>query len=79
MEKQYDLVVIGTGSGAGVAASRCRRAGRTVAVIDSRPFGGTCALRGCHPKKMLVSAAEAIDATHRMAGKGVHTQGITMD
>ena len=40
MEKQYDLVVIGSGSGAGVAASRCRRAGRTVAVIDSRPFGG---------------------------------------
>lgn len=79
MEKQVDLVVIGSGSGAGIAASHCRRAGRTVAVIDSRPFGGTCALRGCHPKKMLVSAAEAIDATHRMAGKGVRTQGITMD
>ena len=79
MEKQVDLVVMGTGSGAGVVASRCRRAGRTVAVIDSRPFGGTCALRGCHPKKMLVSAAEAIDAVHRMTGKGVRTQGVTMD
>jgi glutathione reductase (NADPH) len=58
MQKQYDLVVIGTGSAAGTAAARCRAAGWTVAVIDSRPFGGTCALRGCHPKKMLVSAAD---------------------
>ncbi len=79
MEKPYDLVVIGTGSGAGGAASRCRRAGWTVAVIDSRPFGGTCVLRGCHPKKMLVSAAEAIDATQRMAGKGLRTQGVAID
>ena len=79
MEKQVDLVVMGTGSGAGVAASRCRRAGRTVAVIDARPFGGTCALRGCHPKKMLVSAAQAIDAVHRMIGKGVRTHGVAMD
>ena len=59
MEKQYDVVVIGTGSGASVVASRCRAAGRTVGIIDARPFGGTCALRGCHPKKMLVSAGEA--------------------
>jgi glutathione reductase (NADPH) len=49
------------------------------AVIDSRPFDGTCALRGCHPKKMLVSAAEAIDTTHRMAGKGLRTQGVAID
>jgi glutathione reductase (NADPH) len=79
MEKQYDVVVIGTGSGAAVAASRCRAAGWTVAIIDSRPFGGTCALRGCHPKKMLVSAGEAIDAVRRMAGKGVRTHDVAID
>jgi hypothetical protein len=39
---------------------RVRAAGWQVAVIDHRPFGGTCALRGCDPKKMLVSGAEAI-------------------
>ena len=54
----YDLIVIGTGTAAQVAASRIRKAGRSVAVIDHRPFGGTCALRGCDPKKMLVSGAE---------------------
>ena len=67
----YDLIVIGTGTAAQVAAGRVRKAGRSVAVIDRRPFGGTCALRGCDSKKMLVSGAEAIDMAHRMHGRGV--------
>lgn len=71
MPKQYDLVVIGTGTGASGAASICRTAGWSVAVIDHMPFGGTCALRGCDPKKVLVGAAEAIDHFHRMRGKGI--------
>jgi glutathione reductase (NADPH) len=50
-----------------------------VAIIDTRPFGGTCALRGCHPKKMLVSAGEAIDAVHRMTGKGVRAREVGID
>jgi glutathione reductase (NADPH) len=37
----YDLIVIGTGTAAQVAAGRARKAGRSVAVIDHRPFGGT--------------------------------------
>src|SRR6266851_1940858 len=69
--KTYDLVVIGSGTAAQVASARVRRAGRTVAVVDHRPFGGTCALRGCDPKKMLISGAEAIDAARRMQGHGV--------
>jgi len=64
-------VVIGSGTAAQVASARVRRAGRTIAVVDHRPFGGTCALRGCDPKKMLISGAEAIDAAHRMRGNGV--------
>jgi Pyridine nucleotide-disulphide oxidoreductase len=67
----YDLIVIGTGTAAQVAAARVRRAGRSVAVIDHRPFGGTCALRGCDPKKMLVSGAEAADWARRMHRRGV--------
>jgi glutathione reductase (NADPH) len=69
--KTYDLVVIGSGTAAQVASTIVRRAGRTVAVVDHRPFGGTCALRGCDPKKMLISGAEGIDAAHRMQGRGV--------
>jgi glutathione reductase (NADPH) len=67
----YDVILIGTGTAAQVAASRVRKAGRSVAVIDHRPFGGTCALRGCDPKKMLVSGAEAIDFARRMRSHGV--------
>jgi glutathione reductase (NADPH) len=67
----YDLLVIGTGTAAQVAAGRVRKAGRSVAMIDHRPFGGTCALRGCDPKRMLISGAEAIDAETRMRGHGV--------
>jgi glutathione reductase (NADPH) len=71
MAKTYDLIVIGTGTAASVVSSRCRSAGWSVAVIDHLPFGGTCALRGCDPKKVLVGAAEAIDHARRMRGKGV--------
>src|SRR5947208_14145371 len=67
----YDLVVIGTGTAAQAASGRVRKAGRSLAIIDHRPFGGTCALRGCDPKKVLVSEAEAADWARRMYRRGV--------
>jgi glutathione reductase (NADPH) len=51
--KTHDLMIIGSGTAAQVASSRVRAAGWSVALVDHRPFGGTCALRGCDPKKML--------------------------
>jgi glutathione reductase (NADPH) len=69
--KEYDLVVIGSGTAAMVAAMRVRGAGWSVAVVDFRPFGGTCALRGCDPKKMLIGGAAAFDHARRMRGKGI--------
>lgn len=71
MAQGFDLIVIGTGVAASTAASACRSKGWEVAVIDSRPFGGTCALRGCDPKKILVGAAEAIDGQQRLKSKEV--------
>jgi glutathione reductase (NADPH) len=71
MSETYDLVVLGSGTAAQTASARVRAAGRKVAVVDHRPFGGTCELRGCDPKKMLVSGEEAIDAARRMRGHGV--------
>jgi pyruvate/2-oxoglutarate dehydrogenase complex dihydrolipoamide dehydrogenase (E3) component len=70
-KRQFDLVVIGTGSAATTAANQCRAAGWSVAVVDCRPFGGTCALRGCDPKKVLVGAVALIDWVRRMDGKGM--------
>jgi glutathione reductase (NADPH) len=70
-QELFDLVVIGSGTAASVAASQCSSAGWTVAIIDSLPFGGTCALRGCEPKKVLVEAAKVIDSNERHKDKGI--------
>jgi len=78
-KRKFDLIVIGTGSAASSAAHKCRSAGWKVAVIDSRPFGGTCALRGCDPKKILVGAAEVIDWSRRMADKGIDSGDIRIN
>jgi len=67
----YDLTVIGSGIAGGNPALRCAKEGWKVAVIDHRPFGGTCALRGCNPKKGLVSVGEAKDFQERMKGSGI--------
>ncbi|MDA2924716.1 NAD(P)/FAD-dependent oxidoreductase [Acidobacteria bacterium AH-259-L09] len=75
MPKSFDLVVIGTGSAGAGVAGRCRDSGWNVAIIDSRPYGGTCALRGCDPKKVLVGATEALDWVHRLQGKGIQATG----
>jgi len=70
MQQSFDLVVIGTGAGGSGAAHRCRRAGWRVAIVDEFPYGGTCALRGCDPKKVLVGAADLVDWSRRMQGRG---------
>lgn len=78
-QQTYDLVAIGTGSAALAVASRCRKAGWSVAVVDSRPYGGTCALRGCDPKKVLIAAAEALQWGRRLDGHGVDPGNARID
>ncbi len=70
MAEPFDLIVIGTGAGGSAAAYECKSKGWRVAVVDELPYGGTCALRGCDPKKVLVSAAELVDWSRRMQGRG---------
>src|SRR6266581_4250129 len=79
MTTTLDVIVLGTGSAAQNVASTCRASGWSVAVVDSRPFGGTCALRGCDPKKVLVGAAEAIDWNRRMQGKGIRAEQLRIN
>src|SRR5947207_232020 len=79
MTETFDLIVIGSGAAAQSVASRCRRAGWSVAMIDKGPFGGTCALRGCDPKKVLVDATAAVDAARLLAGKGLPSDGLAID
>ncbi|HEU5246965.1 MAG TPA: NAD(P)/FAD-dependent oxidoreductase [Candidatus Udaeobacter sp.] len=79
MTKTFDLIVVGTGEAGTPVAFGCRSAGWNVAIIDSRPFGGTCALRGCDPKKVLVGAAEVIERVRQMAGKGIVSEDTRID
>lgn len=77
--KSFDLIVIGAGTAATSAANKCASAGWSVAIIDELPYGGTCALRGCDPKKMLRRGAELVDAVHLMRGKGVEVDSIRIN
>jgi glutathione reductase (NADPH) len=67
----FDLIVIGTGTAASAAAHECSSAGWKVSIIDSLSFGGTCALRGCEPKKVLVEAVKVVDSAQRHQNNGV--------
>lgn len=69
--QHFDTIVIGSGSSAYFAITTLNKAGKKVAVIDERPFGGTCALRGCQPKKYLVANAEAVAMADHLVGKGI--------
>jgi glutathione reductase (NADPH) len=75
-ENTYDLIVIGAGMAGNAAANKCASAGWRVAIVDELPYGGTCALRGCDPKKILRRGAEIIDSARLMAGKGIDAGGL---
>ncbi|MGE3275522.1 MAG: NAD(P)/FAD-dependent oxidoreductase [Vicinamibacterales bacterium] len=78
MSARYDLVVVGTGAAGGAIARACRERGWRVAVVDGRPYGGTCANRGCDPKKVLVGVAHAFEQAQAFLGKGLWTDGLRM-
>ena len=66
----YDLFVIGGGSG-GVRAARVTAGlGKRVAIAEEYRFGGTCVIRGCVPKKLLVYASQFSEAFEDAAGYG---------
>jgi len=73
-----DVIVVGTGTAAQTVAYTCREAGWSVAVVDYHPFGGTCQLRGCDPKKVLVGVSELVDWSRRMQSKGVSAPGLSI-
>jgi len=68
---EVDVLVIGTGEGGTTAAQKCAKAGRKVAIVDFRPYGGTCALRGCDPKMVLIGAAETVAHSRQLLGHGI--------
>ncbi len=73
-DKNLDLIVIGGGTGGNGVARMAASAGWKVASIDVLPFGGTCALRGCDPKKMLIAVTEGVEWARNLDGRGLASQ-----
>ena len=69
-EKKYDLIVIGAGSGGVRAARIASNHGAKVAIIESVKVGGTCVLRGCVPKKLLVYGSHVAQEVKDAEGFG---------
>lgn len=69
--KHYDVFVIGTGIAGQTSAKICAQNGMKVAVADNRGFGGTCAIRGCDPKKVLLQFSELVHKSHLLKNHGI--------
>ena len=71
--KEYDVFIIGSGMAGMTIANKCASKGLTVGITDELPYGGTCALRGCDPKKVIIGATEVRDFAKRLKGNGIDT------
>jgi dihydrolipoamide dehydrogenase len=76
---EFDLVILGGGSGGYAAALRGSQLGLTVALIEEGKLGGTCLHRGCIPTKALLHAGEIADSAKHAAEYGVKAEFIAMD
>ncbi|CAM5326004.1 dihydrolipoyl dehydrogenase [Leifsonia shinshuensis] len=80
-EQNFDIVVLGGGSGGYAAALRAAELGFTVGMIEKDKVGGTCLHRGCIPTKALLHAAEVADYSRESAKYGIVTelQGVDIN
>jgi glutathione reductase (NADPH) len=72
--KEYDLIVLGTGDAGLTVALAAAKERWKVAIIEKKAIGGTCALWGCVPKKVLISGEELANFSQRMAAAGLSSQ-----
>lgn len=79
MARRYDVIILGAGNAGLGAAGVTREHGKSVAVVESNGVGGTCPLRGCVPKKVLVAAAETLDTLENAAVHHIETGKPRLD
>ncbi len=79
-EFDYDVAIVGGGSGGYAAARTAAQAGlRTVVVEGGKEVGGLCILRGCMPTKALLYAAEVLHLARQSATWGIEARDVTFD
>ena len=79
MAQEYDLVVLGGGTGGYVAAIRASKLGLKTAIVEKRELGGTCLHRGCIPSKALLRSAEVFRQTKEADQYGISTETPTLN
>lgn len=78
--KQFDLIVIGAGSGGLGMGRRAAQYGQKVAMVENRDIGGTCVNVGCVPKKVMWNLANFLEETEVMKCYGVSgTENLKLD
>ncbi len=78
-DHNFDVVILGGGSGGYAAALRSAQLGKSVALIEKDKLGGTCLHRGCIPTKALLHSAEVADVTREASNFGVNAQFQSID
>ena len=77
--KKFDLIVIGSGSGLGVANAAATEKGFKVAIIEKDKLGGTCLNRGCIPSKLLIHSADIIEIIKKADVFGITVKDYRID
>ena len=78
-EENFDLIVIGSGSGLDVANAAASQDGLKVAIIEKDMMGGTCLNRGCIPSKLLIHSANVAETIRRANIFGINTDNFSID
>lgn len=80
MAREYDVVILGGGTGGYVAAIRAAQLGLKTALVESGKLGGTCLHKGCIPSKALLKSAEVYDtAKNKAIDFGVKSNEVSLD
>src|ERR1700745_1596358 len=79
MKQTYDAIVVGAGQAGPSLAVRLAGAGRKVALVERKLFGGTCVNTGCTPTKAMVASAHAAHLARRGRDFGVEAGAVTVD
>lgn len=79
MKHSFDAIVVGAGQAGPSLAARLAGAGRRVAMVERKLFGGTCVNTGCTPTKAMVASAHAAHLARRGGDFGVNAGPVTVD
>ncbi|MGG0046873.1 dihydrolipoyl dehydrogenase [Bacillus subtilis] len=79
MATEYDVVILGGGTGGYVGAIRAAQLGLKTAVVEKEKLGGTCLHKGCIPSKALLRSAEVYRTAREADQFGVETAGVSLN